>query len=86
MTVSPTGVIDTPLGADSENTTKALCDTYGGQLIANTGYMIHVWTVPGYESSQGVFSDINPAITCPDGTYHQIPLEEIGTKTTTCLS
>ncbi len=86
LTVSPAGVIDTPLGADSENTTKALCDTYGGHLIDNTGYMIHVWTVPGYESSQGVFSDINPAITCPDGTYHEIPLDQIGYKTTTCLS
>ncbi len=86
LTVSPTGVLDTPLGADSENTTKALCDTYGGQLIDNTGYMLHVWTVPGYESSQGVFSDVNPAITCPDGTYHHIAMEEIGTKTTTCLA
>ena len=56
------------------------------QLIDNTGYMVHVWTVPGYESTQGMFSDINPAITCPDGTYHHIPLEEVGTKTTTCLS
>ncbi len=86
LTVSPTGVLDTPLGADAENVTKALCDTYGGQLIANTGYMIHVWTVPGYESSQGVFSDVNPAITCPDGTYHHIAMEEIGTKTSTCLT
>jgi hypothetical protein len=86
LTVSPAGVLDTPLGADSENTTKELCDTYGGQLIDNTGYMIHVWTVPGYESTLGVFSDVNPAITCPDGTYHQISPEEIGTKTTTCLA
>ena len=86
ITVSPTGVIDTPLGADAEGITKELCDSYGGTLIDNTGYMIHVWTVPGYESSQGVFSDVNPAITCPDGTYHHIGLEEIGTKTTTCLA
>jgi len=86
ITVSPSGVIDTPLGADSENTSKALCDTYKGTLINNTGYMVHVWTVPGYESSLGVFSDVNPALTCPDGTYHQISLEEIGYKTTTCLT
>jgi hypothetical protein len=86
LTVSATGVLDTPLGADAEGVTKELCDTYGGTLIDNTGYMIHVWTVPGYESSQGVFSDVNPAITCPDGTYHHIGMEEIGTKLTTCLA
>ena len=47
--------------------------------------MVHVWTVPGYESELGVFSDLNPALTCPDGTYHRIPTVEIGDADTTCL-
>jgi hypothetical protein len=45
---------------------------------------IVVWTVPGYESSLGTFSDLNPKITCPDGTYHRIPTDEIGDADTTC--
>jgi len=80
------GVLDTPLGADAENIDPALCAQYGGSIIDNTGYMLHVWTVPGYESSNGIFSDVNPAITCPDGTYHHIELTELGNRTTTCLA
>jgi len=82
----PNGAIDTPFGADAENIDPALCADYKGQIIDNTGYMIHVWTVPGYESSNGTFSDINPAITCPDGTYHHIELAELGHRDTTCLT
>jgi hypothetical protein len=48
--------------------------------------MVHVWTVPGYESTRGVFSEVNPAITCPDGTYHRIGLERIGFLASTCRS
>ncbi len=80
------GVIDTPLGADAENIDPAVCSEYGGSIIDNTGYMLHVWTVPGYESTNGTFSDVNPAITCPDGTYHHIELADLGRKTTTCLA
>jgi hypothetical protein len=79
------GEIEAPLGADSPDVTPELCNRYGGQLISNTGYMVHVWTVPGYESSQGVFSNINPAIACPDGTYYTMPIEEWGWSKSTCL-
>jgi hypothetical protein len=78
--------IDTPFGADLEGVTDAMCDRAGGLFIDNTGYMVHVWTVPGYESDRGVFSEINPKITCPDGTYYTIPLEELGDRLTTCRS
>lgn len=84
IVVRPGGGIDAPLGADT-SAPKELCDKYGGTLIANTGYMVHVWTVPGYESSQGVFSNVNPALTCADGTYHIVDLDEIGTRTTACV-
>jgi hypothetical protein len=78
------GGVDAPLGADT-SAPKELCDKYeGGTLIANTGYMMHVWTVPGYESAQGTFSNVNPAITCPDGTYYVIPLDQIGNRSNVC--
>ena len=77
------GVIEAPLGADRE-VTQEQCAEYNGSLIKNTGYMVHVWTVPGYESTQGTFSNINPAITCPDGTYRTLPPEKWGFKTSTC--
>jgi hypothetical protein len=48
--------------------------------------MVHVWNVPGYESPDGMFTELNPRLTCPDGTYHRIPLEDLGTKDTVCRS
>ncbi|MCU0267266.1 MAG: hypothetical protein MUF83_01330 [Acidimicrobiales bacterium] len=83
LTTSPDGHVDAPLGADRE-VTKEQCDAYGGELIANTGTMVHVWSVPGYESSRGLFSEVNPALDCEDGTYYMIPIEELGDKTTLC--
>jgi hypothetical protein len=78
------GVLQAPLGADAD-VTREMCDQYeGSSFLEVTGYMVHVWTVPGYESPRGTFSEINPAITCPDGTYYRIPLEKLGYKTTTC--
>jgi hypothetical protein len=77
------GNIEAPLGADAE-VTEAQCAKYGGELLENTGYMVHVWTVPGYESSRGVFSNINPAITCPDGTYNMVTIDELGWSPTMC--
>jgi hypothetical protein len=53
--------------------TQQACGAAGGQLVSQTNYMVHVWTVPGYESNRGVFSDINPSLTCSDGTYHVVP-------------
>jgi hypothetical protein len=46
------------------------CTKQGGNFMPSTQYMLHVWTVPGYSSPLGVFSHANPALTCPDGTYH----------------
>jgi hypothetical protein len=85
IVMGPNG-IETPFGADLTGVTDAMCEAEGGRMLDFTGYMVHVWTVPGYESELGVFSDLNPAITCPDGTYHVIPTEEIGDAGTTCLN
>jgi hypothetical protein len=80
---TPTG-IETPFGADLTGVTDEMCAAEGGALIDFTGYMVHVWTVPGYESELGTFSDLNPKLTCPDGTYHVVPIAEIGDRDTTC--
>jgi hypothetical protein len=53
--------------------TAASCRSVDGIFVEKTNSMVHVWTVPGYESNRGVFSDINPAIACPDGTYYIVP-------------
>lgn len=84
IVVGEGGVIDTPFGADLEGVTDDMCTEVGGSFIENTGYMVHVWTVPGYESSRGVFSEINPRLDCPDGTYHQIEIANLGSADTTC--
>lgn len=73
-----TGVCLTPgsngateaLGADG-NITEADCKAKGGNYLALTPYAVHVWTVPAYTSPLGVFSHLNPALTCPDGSYHR---------------
>ena len=81
----PDGSIDTPFGADT-TVSKALCDTVpGGVLDKQTPYMLHVWVVPGYESPEGVFSHLNEAITCRDGSYHVINLKDIGSKSSVCV-
>jgi len=84
IVTNPDGSVDTPLGADKENVPKELCDSYGGFLLKNSGYMLHVWTVPGYESSRGVFNEVNPALACADGTYYTKPIEELGTSLSLC--
>jgi hypothetical protein len=78
------GVIDTPFGADLPGLTEQMCHDAGGSFIKLTGYMVHVWNVPGYESPDGMFTELNRRITCPDGTYHRIPLEELGSRDSTC--
>lgn len=84
IVINADGSTDAPLGADRGDVSKSTCDKYGGFLIGNTGYMLHVWTVPGYENSLGVFHEVIPALTCADGTYHTKPLEELGTSKSLC--
>ncbi|HET6951573.1 MAG TPA: hypothetical protein VFI47_14420 [Acidimicrobiales bacterium] len=79
------GSIDTPFGADLDDVTEQMCTDAGGSWIASTGYMVHVWNVPGYESPDGTFTELNPAITCPDGTYYTIPTKDVGDRNSTCL-
>jgi hypothetical protein len=68
--------VDAPFGMDNEST-DAQCASVGGTVTARTHWMVHVWAVPGFDGVEGgVFAQVNPALACPDGTYHERPPEE----------
>lgn len=67
LTKGGDGGFDTPFPVDAD-TTKAQCDGVNGEWMATTGWMLHVWTAPGWESPIGVFSHDNPLVVCADGT------------------
>jgi hypothetical protein len=64
----PSG-IETPFPAD-QDVTAAQCTAAQGSLLKTTGYMVHAWVVPSWESPLGVFSHDNPDVRCADGTFH----------------
>lgn len=67
------GEINAPFGADLE-VTDAQCGQVGGFMLDQTQYMVHVWSVPGYNDVPGgVFAEVNPALDCQDGTYWRLP-------------
>lgn len=84
ITMNADGSTNAPFGSDRDNITKDLCDSVGGFLIEDTGYMLHVWTVPGYENPLGVFHETHPGITCADGTYHTKDPEKLGNSVSFC--
>jgi hypothetical protein len=63
------GQTEVPFPADAD-ISKAQCAGVGGVFLPITGYMVHAWVVPGWESPQGVFSHENPNLRCADGTYN----------------
>ena len=46
------------------------CPSVGGRYIKQTGWMMHVWTAPGYDNPQRLFAEENPLLACSDGTYY----------------
>jgi hypothetical protein len=60
--------IDVPFPADQDVTAKE-CAAVQGSMLKTTGYMVHAWVVPSWESPLGVFSHDNPDVRCGDGTY-----------------
>lgn len=80
----PDDTVDAPFGADNSWVTEEMCTKAGGELEAISGSMLHVWTVPGYTPEAGVFSDINPKITCPDGTYYMVDFAKTELRETAC--
>jgi hypothetical protein len=63
-----TDKLEVPFPADADVTRKQ-CEAAGGGLMEMTGWMVHAWVVPSWESPQGVFSHDNPNVRCADGTY-----------------
>ena len=61
-----------------------MCEAEGGSLIDFTGYMVHVWTVPGYESTEGTFSDLNPNSPAPTAPTTRSPPPRSAAADTTC--
>jgi hypothetical protein len=77
LKTTPTG-IDVPFGLDN-SATQAECNSVGGWMLEASQYMVHVWSIPGYEMSPeygGVFGEANPKLDCADGTYYQLPKDE----------
>jgi len=60
--------LETPFPADAD-VTEAQCKAAGGGLMKVSGWMVHAWVVPSWESPQGVFSHDNSNVRCADGTY-----------------
>ena len=63
------GKMDVPFPPDSD-VTPAQCTAVGGRYMAITGWMVHAWVVPSWESPAGVFSHENPNLRCADGTFN----------------
>jgi hypothetical protein len=57
------------LGFDG-SITQQQCGERKGRWVANSGDLLHVWTVPSYTNPLGVFAHMNPLLTCGDGTYY----------------
>jgi hypothetical protein len=74
---SSDGAIDA-LGADG-SIDEDDCREQGGSWMAVTQSLLHVWTVPSYTDPLGVFAHTNPAVTCPDGTYHTGSMGKLST-------
>jgi hypothetical protein len=64
--------IELPLPID-QDVTKEQCDEVNGSFMDTTGWMIHVWSAPGWEAPEGVFAHDNSLLVCTDDT----PPEEV---------
>jgi hypothetical protein len=60
--------LEVPFPADAD-VTAAQCTAVAGNLMTVTGWMVHAWVVPSWESPLGVFSHDNPNVRCANGTY-----------------
>jgi hypothetical protein len=78
------GSIDSPFGADTGNVPESLCKKVGGELLAETPYMVHMWSMPGYASSEGLFSELNPNLPCEGGHFYMLPMEKLADLDSAC--
>lgn len=80
--------ITTALSDEKDPAVKAAkCPQAGGRFVEQTGWMMHVWTVPGYDDVPGgVFAESNPLLACSDGTYVIVPASKRMTPDNSCRS
>jgi hypothetical protein len=62
------GAMEVPFPADAD-VTPAQCKAVNGSMLEITGWMVHAWVVPTWESPLGVFSHDNSNVRCADGSY-----------------
>jgi hypothetical protein len=62
------GILDVPFPPDAD-VTEEQCASVGGNYMHITGWMVHAWVVPSWESPAGIFSHENPNLRCADGTF-----------------
>ena len=60
----------TVLSPPDADISQADCAALGGFFMTITGWMVHAWVVPSWESPDGVFSHENPNLRCADGTFN----------------
>jgi len=60
----------TVLSRPDSDITQEQCTALGGNFTTTTGWMVHAWVVPSWESPLGVFSHENPNLLCGDGTLN----------------
>lgn len=78
--------IELPFVADLDDVTEEMCTDRGGTVTEISSHMVHIWSVPGYDSELGLFSEVNPRITCPDGSYDRHPYDQLESDETACLT
>jgi hypothetical protein len=66
--LKPGTQLQVPFPADAD-VTEEQCAAVQGVFMQVTGWMVHAWVVPTWESPLGVFSHDNPNVRCADGTY-----------------
>jgi hypothetical protein len=73
----PGGVIDVPFGLDHQATADQ-CSSAGGRLLPISPWMVHVWSAPGWDDDPevGTFGEFHTDLTCSDGTYYMLPVEQ----------
>jgi hypothetical protein len=71
------GEIDVPFGLDHQ-ATQEQCEAAGARLLDISPWMVHVWAAPGWDDDPdvGTFGEVHTDLTCSDGTYFMLPVDE----------
>jgi hypothetical protein len=84
----PNGEMNTPFGLD-DAASEEQCTAAGGNIMPLSPYMVHVWSVPGWDDDPDVttFGEVHTDLNCADGSYHMLPVEEwVDNQMDVCVS